>query len=710
MAPAPDPPPADAPPLVAWSATPDAPAIRVGIQTDVASFELPRIPRGYVLTPDPDGTAAWSTYRGLQVSAPASAGATVRWAVQVSATPAEEGANELARALDAGGYGPSTVLFDAAAGLYKVLAGDFPTVEDAQRLSARLGNAGYPDEAFVTKLPARDPLVEQLLVTDDEGNETLIDGRTIWISSSAGDPIAIGESRYRGVVMVYLNDRALLNVVNVLNLEDYVKGVVPNEMGPRVYDQIEALKAQALAARTYAVSRMGQFDREGFDICPTAACQVYEGFSTEHELSNRAVEETAGLIITYEGKPIDALYTSTCGGATSDVDVMFPGRSEPYLRAADCVELALDYVAGRTESAILDDRQVRGRILRSITGYPDDSRFNAAVVSGRVKGAAQKAGLSPAVGNPPSSVSRRDVLRHLATALGWDRIQSVLLLPEDRVYFFPHAEQGSIEAGAAAFINKYLRDAAQPIERLDLSAPISADELDSILLAWLEAQGAIQRVQGKIHSIESRTITLEFENERKTFALPSGLPIFRQSETSYREHREVPYLVGDRVTVIHDRAGTVAGLIIQANYDGAAFDRTSSFSSWIRSFRANELVDSINRRHPITSLSDLRILSADQIGRISAMEFVTGDGSTFTLRGLPVRWGLNVPDNLFAFMKSKDPDGVDRYTFYGKGWGHGTGMCQVGAYGMALRGHTAEQIVEHYYTGAQVAAVGVSSQ
>jgi stage II sporulation protein D len=63
---------------------------------------------------------------------------------------------------------------------------------------------------------------------------------------------------------------------------------------------------------------------------------------------------------------------------------------------------------------------------------------------------------------------------------------------------------------------------------------------------------------------------------------------------------------------------------------------------------------------------------------------------------------LNVPDNLFTFEKSVDSDGVDRYTFFGKGWGHGTGMCQEGAFGMAIRGHKAEEIIKHYYTGVEI--------
>jgi stage II sporulation protein D len=67
-----------------------------------------------------------------------------------------------------------------------------------------------------------------------------------------------------------------------------------------------------------------------------------------------------------------------------------------------------------------------------------------------------------------------------------------------------------------------------------------------------------------------------------------------------------------------------------------------------------------------------------------------------------VRWSLNVPDNLFVIDRTKDPDGVDRYTFFGKGWGHGVGMCQVGAYGMAFRGWKADQILKRFYTGVEI--------
>jgi len=161
-------------------------------------------------------------------------------------------------------------------------------------------------------------------------------------------------------------------------------------------------------------------------------------------------------------------------------------------------------------------------------------------------------------------------------------------------------------------------------------------------------------------------------------------------------------MLGDRAFVQVDGRRRPVALVVQANYDGASFDRTSSFADWTRSYRADELVASINKRNPIQQLLGLRPLTVDASHRIAEMEVAAEGGRTFVLRGLPIRWSLNVPDNLFVFEKTSDSDGIDRYTFYGKGWGHGVGFCQVGAYGMAFRGWTATQILTHYYTGVQI--------
>src|SRR5919205_2518900 len=155
-------------------------------------------------------------------------------------------------------------------------------------------------------------------------------------------PVRYNEKPYRGRLEVFANTKGTLTVVNVVPLEDYVRGVVPNELSPGGWPQLEALKAQAVAARTYAVSNLGRFGSEGFDLTPDTRSQVYGGRSTEHPLTDRAVFETRGRIATYKGAPINALYTSTCGGRTEDAENIFGGDAPAYLRGREC---ALDTAA-----------------------------------------------------------------------------------------------------------------------------------------------------------------------------------------------------------------------------------------------------------------------------------------------------------------------------------------------------------------------------
>ena len=113
---------------------------------------------------------------------------------------------------------------------------------------------------------------------------------------------------------------------------------MPRELGPGAYPELEALKAQAIAARSYTLRNLGEFADEGYDLCGTPRCQVYGGMDDEHPLSDRAIRETAGEILAYAGQPIDALYSATCGGHTENVEVIFPLKRAPYLRGVPCIE------------------------------------------------------------------------------------------------------------------------------------------------------------------------------------------------------------------------------------------------------------------------------------------------------------------------------------------------------------------------------------
>ena len=142
-----------------------------------------------------------------------------------------------------------------------------------------------------------------------------------------GDPITWFKGyRYRGG-FEYTCSNGGIQVVNVVDLEDYVKGVVPHEMNGSW--PLEALKAQAVCARTFAC-RSTKHASYGFDVCATIDCQVYNGVSTSTDLSDRAVEETAGECLWYDGELIEAVYHSSDGGATEDAENVWGGEV-PYL-------------------------------------------------------------------------------------------------------------------------------------------------------------------------------------------------------------------------------------------------------------------------------------------------------------------------------------------------------------------------------------------
>ena len=676
------------------------PRIRVGIVSDQATVTFPRLAGGYYIVSD---TRSAMIRRGFTMTAPVS-DAPAHYAVQVSTISDITSANALAEKLRAATQQRADLVYDTAGTAYHVIAGDFPTSNDAQPLRDQLTQGGYGTNLLIVKRPSDQPFNKRHEFVDDEGEHATIDGESVLIMPVSAESLTIGDKQYRTAARVFINARGTYNVINELNIEDYLRGVVPAEMGPRIYDEVEALKAQAIAARTYAVRNLGQYRREGYDICAGPACQAYNGVSVEDALTDRAVRETAGLVATYNGQPIDALYTAACGGETSDVGTMFPGRSEPYLKRVRCVEGQVLTIIGHADSGILSEQQVNARLFAAIAGLPDaGTSWSAREVQQAVTAAMQKLRFDPRSIVAPASSRRGDVLTYLAATLDLDRYSTAVTMPEDRNYYFPQtAAKETTPYRAAAFLIKFGFLPSEGIDRVDMSAAMPREELYGLLGSWLRKHGVISDATGKIVTLAGRGVTLKIEGKLTRFTLPDNVPVFRKIGDRYQEYRSAPVTIGDRATITSDAGKTPVALVINAYLDGASFDRSSSLASWTRSFRADDLVVSINKRNPIKQLQGIRPITIDESKRIAELEVTAENGRTFVLRGLPVRWSLNVPDNLFVFEKTQDADGMDRYTFYGKGWGHGVGFCQVGAYGMATRGWTAQQILMHYYTGIEI--------
>ena len=136
--------------------------------------------------------------------------------------------------------------------------------------------------------------------------------------------------RYRGHLEWVERDGKLLTI-NWVQLDDYLKATLPREMPPTFHT--EALKAQAVAARSFAFRRLNRYRQWGYDLCDHAPCQVYGGVDAEHPNTNLAVDATSGELLTYGRRVLDAVYTSNCGGHTAPIEVAMTGTQPlPPLR------------------------------------------------------------------------------------------------------------------------------------------------------------------------------------------------------------------------------------------------------------------------------------------------------------------------------------------------------------------------------------------
>jgi stage II sporulation protein D len=157
------------------------------------------------------------------------------------------------------------------------------------------------------------------------------------IQPSSDGYIFIFNKPYRGSVLLkqsYMNYNSF-DIINIIFLEDYLKGVLPKE----IYSNwsFEALKVQAIVSRTYAIKNYDRHINQGFDLCSKTHCQVYEGLYNEVETCNRAVLETEFKVLTYKGLLVQAVFHSSCGGHTEDSKYIWNLKKSPkYLRGVRC--------------------------------------------------------------------------------------------------------------------------------------------------------------------------------------------------------------------------------------------------------------------------------------------------------------------------------------------------------------------------------------
>ena len=175
--------------------------------------------------------------------------------------------------------------------------------------------------------------------TDLTATETgfILDGKemaanAISIEPLGGSRIYINERIFRGEIRVFKSEKKL-TVVNAVDLEEYLYGVIRNEVS--TWWPMESLKAQAIAARTYALNQMNESKGKDYDVMADVSSQVYGGIFSEKWRTNRAVDETKGKVLTYNGAIFPAFFHATCGGSTFDAAYLW-NIDLPPLKGVKC--------------------------------------------------------------------------------------------------------------------------------------------------------------------------------------------------------------------------------------------------------------------------------------------------------------------------------------------------------------------------------------
>ncbi|HEV7859727.1 MAG TPA: SpoIID/LytB domain-containing protein [Pyrinomonadaceae bacterium] len=637
---------------------------------------------------------------------------TKNWCLHIGPPRSQSEAEDLRARLEEGGYAHATVINASS-----IKATEANQKTTPARASSSTGNVRLVSRASV---PTR-----ELVAYAATGRSMLFSSRapvTFASDNEQSAPVRFNDKPYRGRLEVFTNPGGTLTVINVVSLEDYVRGVVPNELSPGGYPALEALKAQAVAARTYAVRNRGNFASQGFDLLPTTRSQVYGGMSTEHPLATRAVEETRGIVATYMGEPINALYTSTCGGRTEDAENIF-NEAAPYLRGRECAPegraaFVPFIIKTSREPALIQEEQnvslARDAALLSMQDFKlvqprlSDAWLDAPATVAEVRGwlaAVARLSRQPAPDMSDDMTRTPAFISALARAVYGESRADTLLDNADVEYLLAFRDAADIPARNRADVALLLRDGSlslypdatlRPREQMPRARTLHT------IARLLEARGVLQLQKGTTKPATAGALILRSaRGQDQPLVMSAEAYLFRAFGDGVSHQMRSLVLVGGEPALFHLNArGEVDYLEVRPAPNGASADRFSPFTNWTNELTVAEVQSRLSRASKgFGPILDLRVAARGSSRRVTDLEIICANG-TAHLRGGRIRSIMGLREQLFVIDRRYDASGrVAGFTFTGRGWGHGVGMCQVGAYGMARAGKTYEQILKAYYTG-----------
>lgn len=534
-------------------------------------------------------------------------------------------------------------------------------------------------------------------------------------------PVRYNGKAYRGKIEVFVNNRGSLTVVNVVAMEDYLRGVVPNELG---LPAIEAQKAQAVAARTYAWANMNGFASQGFDLLPTTQSQVYRGYSSESTMPSQAIAETRGIVATYHGKPINAMYTSTCGGRTENVENIYP-FNEPYLRGTECSFEGKQYFdpflikTSREVPKIDDENQlelVRISSQFAVNGFVmsgsryTDEWFDDAPTSSELTSWANQLAMrfaKPFPSNANDLAKPAEFANFLAKMIYSEGYADTLLSDSDITYQLSFEDGKEIDKDKRANIAILFRDgwlSLYPDSSFRPNKPMSRSRLIRLIYSIYSKKKWLPGFQSGVtkSSVDGKLVLRSGKSDKQLFVRPDVF-LFRQFGDTFYQVKETALIGGESVSYQTNALGEVTYLEVKPTQTTTTPESVSPFTYWTANLSASAVQSRLSRYvRGIGTLIDVNVKAVGYSRRAIELEII-GTNGRFSLKSGKIRSALRLKEQLFVMNKRYGSNGrVISYSFTGRGWGHGIGMCQYGAFGLAKQGYKYDKILKHYYTGIEL--------
>lgn len=742
---------------------PGEPLIRVGLMTNVASVTITTADTQLVARSPEEPERFLATNR-VTVSARAYRPDEVEqfiFEIQNIASSAE--ADEVAKDVREATGETAIASIDTATNTWRVWIGEpLDSKEEADAFKVKLAENGFPDVAVRMEMrtvvsPDAVALSQQVRTAGRSQVRSLIrpTGSSAPTAASADDiipglrevivngpsaeakygslkavsfgsfdersnPVRLNGKAYRGKIEVFVNARGSLTVVNVVPLEEYLLGVVPSELS---LPALEAQKAQAVAARTYAVANINGFATQGFDVRPDVWSQVYKGVSIETAMGTRAVRETAGVIATHGGKPIMAYYTSTCGGRTENSENIFD-HGEPYLRGVECSLEGRRHFepfllkTARVPAKLRDEANlelVRLMSILAVNGFSltanqmSDEWFEDPPTAGEISNWMNN--LAGRFGKTFPNVTANtakpvELAALLSSFIYTPGEPDTLMSDSDVSYHLAFDDAGEIPLNRRAEIAMLMRDGyftLRPDLTLQPNRPFSRGKMLRLIRQVLEKQKWMPQLQsGTTRPSADGKLVLRVGRTDRPLAVRPDVFLFRQFGADMYPVKEAALVGGEEVRYQTDASGAVWYLEIVPTVTPTVAENASPFTNWRETLSAGAVQQRLSRYvRGIGTLYDVNVKTRGYSRRATEIEII-GSNGTKTLKGGRIRSALRLREQLFVIDKRYSGDRVTSYTFTGRGWGHGVGMCQYGAFGLAKMGVKFDDIIRHYYTGVEV--------